>query len=170
LLFDTLQKRKRGEDDFYNNNSNNSNNNNINNNNINNNKIVKKNNNNSNNNNNNSNNSFKINEYGDDVEISEEEDIGIPIYFTITFSKYFDNNELRNQEEEITLKFQKLNIQPEVYIPPLTPDELLVLTYNHFEITRNYMWSKTESYYCQDKKENRDLTHNIIYKDRNIIQ
>jgi hypothetical protein len=32
------------------------------------------------------------------------------------------------------------------------------------------MWSKTKSYYCQDKKVNRDLTHNITYKDKNVIQ
>jgi hypothetical protein len=59
----------------------------FNNNNNNKNKIVKENNN---------NNSFEINEYGDDVDISEEEDNGISIDFTSTFSKYFDNNELRN--------------------------------------------------------------------------
>jgi hypothetical protein len=46
--------------------------------------------------NNNNNNSFEIDEYGDDVEISEEEDNGISIDFTSTFSKYFDSNELRN--------------------------------------------------------------------------
>jgi hypothetical protein len=61
-----------------------------NNNNNNKNKIVKE-----NNNNNNNNNSFEINEYGDDVEISEEEDNGISIDFTSTFSKYFDTNELK---------------------------------------------------------------------------
>jgi hypothetical protein len=92
------------------------------------------------------------------------------IDFTTTFSKYFDNNELRNQEEEITLNFQKLNVQPEVYIPPLSPDEVLQLTHDRFEITKSYMWSKTKSYYCQDKKANGDLTHNITYKDRNAIQ
>jgi hypothetical protein len=127
------------------------------------NKIVKE-------NNNNNNNSFEINEYGDDVDVSEEEDNGISIDFTSTFSKYFDNNELRNQEEEITLNFQKLNVQPEVYIPPLSPDEILHLTYDRFEITQNCMWSKTKSYYCQDKKANRDLTHNISVKDENAIQ
>jgi ribosome-interacting GTPase 1 len=115
-----------------------------NNNNNNKNKIVKENN----------NNSFEIDEYRDDVEISEEEDNGISIDFTSTFSKYFDSNELRNQEEEITLNFQKLNVESEVYISPLSPDELLHLTYNHFEITRSYMWSKTKSYYCQDKRAN----------------
>jgi hypothetical protein len=96
--------------------------------------------------NNNNNNNLEIDEYGDDVGVSEEEDNGISIDFTSTFSKYIDSNELRNQEEEITLNFQKLNIQPEVYIPPLSPDELLHLTYDRFEITRNYMWSKTKSY------------------------
>jgi hypothetical protein len=82
---------------------------------------------------------LEINEYGDDVDISEEEDNGISIEFTTTFSKYFDNNELKNQKKEITLNFQKLNVQPEVYIFFLSPDELLHLTYDHFEITRNYM-------------------------------
>jgi hypothetical protein len=52
----------------------------------------------------NKNNNFKINEYGDDVDISEEEDNGISIDVTTTFSKYFDSNELRNQEEEITFR------------------------------------------------------------------
>jgi hypothetical protein len=104
-----------------------------NNNNNNKNKIVKE------NNNNNNNSSFEINEYGDDVDISEEQDNGISIDFTSTFSKYFDSKEIKNQEEEITLNFQKLNVQPEVYIPPLSPDELLLLTYNRFEITRNYI-------------------------------
>jgi hypothetical protein len=80
--------------------------------------------NNNNNNNSNNNNSLEINEYADDVNISKEEDKGIYIDFTTTFSKYFDNNELRNQEEKITLNFQKLNVQPEVYIPPLSPHEL----------------------------------------------
>jgi hypothetical protein len=32
------------------------------------------------------------------------------------------------------------------------------------------MLLKTKSYYCQDKKANRGLTHNITYKDRNAIQ
>jgi hypothetical protein len=68
------------------------------------------------------------------------------------------------------LNFQKLNVQPEVYIPPLSPDELLLLTYNHFEITRNYMLSKTRCYFCQDRKANRDLTHNITFKDKNAVQ
>jgi hypothetical protein len=138
---------------FHNNNNNNKN------------KITKE-----NNNNNNNNNSFEINEYGDDVEISEEEDNGISIYFTSTFSKYFDSNELTNQEEEITVNFQKLNVQLEVYIPPLSPDELLQLTYDRFEITKSYIWSKTKSYYCRDKNVKCEVIHNITYKDRNTIQ
>jgi hypothetical protein len=100
----------------------------FNNNNNNKNKITKE-----NDNNNNNNSSFEIDEYGDDVEKIEEEDNEISIDFTSTFSIYFNYNELRNQEEEITLNFQKLNVQPEVYIPPLSSDELLLLTYHHFE-------------------------------------
>jgi hypothetical protein len=80
-----------------------------------------------------------MNEYGDDVDVSKEEDNGISIDFTTTFSKIFDNIELRNQEEQVTLNLQKLNVQPEVYIPPLSPDEVLHLTHDHFEISRNYM-------------------------------
>jgi hypothetical protein len=132
----------------------------FNNNNNNKNKITKE------NNNNNNNNNLEINEYGDDVEISEEEDNEISIDFTSTFSKYFDSNELRNQEEQITLDFQKLNVQPEVYILLLSPDEVLHLTHDHSEITKEYMWSKTRSYFCQDKKANQDLTHNITYRDK----
>jgi membrane-bound lytic murein transglycosylase len=64
-----------------------------NNNNNNKNKIVKE--------NNSNNNSLEINEYGDDVDVSEEEDNRFSIYFTTIFSKFFDNNELRNQKEEI---------------------------------------------------------------------
>jgi hypothetical protein len=45
---------------------------------------------------NNNNNNLEINEYGDDVEISEEEDNRTSIDFTTAFSEYFDNNELRN--------------------------------------------------------------------------
>jgi hypothetical protein len=75
-----------------NNNKNNNNNNNKNNKNKNN---KNKNNNNKNKNNNNQN-SLEINEYGDDIDVSEEEDKGISIDFITTFSKYFDNNELRN--------------------------------------------------------------------------
>jgi hypothetical protein len=32
------------------------------------------------------------------------------------------------------------------------------------------MWSKIKSYYFQDKKANRDLTHNITCKDRNAME
>jgi hypothetical protein len=32
------------------------------------------------------------------------------------------------------------------------------------------VWSKTKSYYCQDKKANKNLTRNVSYKDRNKIQ
>jgi hypothetical protein len=32
------------------------------------------------------------------------------------------------------------------------------------------MWSKTKSYYYQDKKANRELGHKISYKDKNEIQ
>jgi hypothetical protein len=109
-----------------------------NNNNNNKNKIVKE-------NNNNNNNSFEINEYGEDVDVSEEEDNGISIDFTFTFSKYFDSNELRNQEEQITLNFQKLNVQPEVYIHPLSPDEFPQLTYERFEITKPYICSRLKT-------------------------
>jgi hypothetical protein len=89
---------------------------------------------------NNHNNNLEINEYGDDVEVSEEEeDNGISIDFTTTFSKYFDNNELRNHEEEIALNLPKTNIQPEIYILPLSPDKFLHVAYDRFEITKSYM-------------------------------
>jgi hypothetical protein len=65
---------------------------------------------------------------------------------------------------------EKLNVQPEVYIPPLSQEQLVEVTHTCFKITGAYMWSKTRSYYCQDKKANRNLTHNIAYKDRDEIQ
>jgi hypothetical protein len=57
-----------------------------------------------------------------------------------------------SEEDELAYNFQKLSIQPEIYIPPLSLDELLQLTTNHFEITKSYMRSQTKTYYCQDKK------------------
>jgi hypothetical protein len=97
--------------------------------------------------NNNNNNNDVAYEYEIDLEDedSEENDSKASIDFTSTFTKYFDENELRNQEEEITLNFQKLNIQPEVYIPPLSPEQLVEVTHTCFKITTAYMWSKTHS-------------------------
>jgi hypothetical protein len=65
---------------------------------------------------------------------------------------------------------EKLNIQPEVYLPPLSPEQVSEITHSCFKITRTYMWFKTKSYFCQDKKANRDLKHNLCYKDKDKIQ
>jgi hypothetical protein len=65
---------------------------------------------------------------------------------------------------------EKLNIQPEVYLSPLSPEQLVEVTHTCFKITSAYMWSKTHSYCSQDRKANRDLKNVVSYKDRNEIQ
>jgi hypothetical protein len=65
---------------------------------------------------------------------------------------------------------ENLHIQPQVFLPPLSPEQLVEVTHTCFKITRTYMWSKTKSCFCQDKKVNRDLKHNICYKDKDKIQ
>jgi hypothetical protein len=34
---------------------------------------------------------------------------------------------------------EKLNIQPEVYLPPLSAEQLLEVSTNYFVITKNYL-------------------------------
>jgi hypothetical protein len=53
-------------------------------------------------------------------------------------TKFFYQNQLKKQENEIIEYMEKLNIQPEVYLPPLSPEQLLEVTTNCFKITRSH--------------------------------
>jgi hypothetical protein len=85
-------------------------------------------------NNNNENNNNVANEYEIDLEDedSEENDSKASIdfsHFSNTFTKFFDQNLLQKQEKEIVENMEQLNIQPEIYLPPLSPEQFVEVTH-----------------------------------------
>jgi hypothetical protein len=94
-------------------------------------------------------------------ENSDENDSKISIDFTNIFTKFFNQSQLQKQEKEIIENMEKLNIQPEVFLSPLFPEQLLEDSTKCFEISKSYMLSKTISYFYQDKKVKREVPHNI---------
>jgi hypothetical protein len=83
------------------------------------------------------------------------------------------NNDTKNKKKEdyeIASNIENLNLRPQIFLPPLSPEELLKVSHNYYQITRLYMWYNTNSYYFQVKKANKELRHNISYKDKNEIQ
>jgi hypothetical protein len=84
------------------------------------------------------NNNLVVNQYEIDLDDynSDENDSKVPIDFKRTFTKFFDQSQLQKQEKEIVENMEKLNIQPEVYLPPLSQEQLLEVCTNYFEITK----------------------------------
>jgi hypothetical protein len=125
-----------------------------------------------NNNVNNNNNSIEYENIIEDESSDEDEETNL-FDFSSTFSRYFkerQQSQEEKEENEISINIQNLHIQPEVYLPPLSPEQLVEVTRTCFKITRSYMWSKTGSYFCRDKKANPDLKHIVNYKDKDKIQ
>jgi hypothetical protein len=121
---------------------------------------------------NNNNNNDVANEYEIDLEDEDGEEYNskASIDFTSTFTKFFDQGQLQKQEKEIEENMEMLNIQPELFLPPLSFEELVEVSTNCFVITKQYMLSKTRNYFCQDKKANQKFLHIICYKNKNKIQ
>jgi hypothetical protein len=121
---------------------------------------------------NNNNDNYVANEYEIDLEDEDSEEYNnkASIDFTSTFTKFFNQSLLQKQEKEIVENMEKLNIQPKVFLPPLSQEQLDELSHTCFKITSAYIWSKTHSYYSQDKKANQDLKHILSCKDRHKMQ
>jgi hypothetical protein len=109
------------------------------------------------NNNTNNNNNVMEYEYIIEDESSDEDDNTNLFDFSNTFSLYFkerQQSQEEKEENEISINMENLHIQPQVFLPFLSPEQLVEVTHTCFKITGTYMWSKTKSYFYQDKKVN----------------